>query len=81
LRKANQELKQFAQFASHDLKTPLATVANLCEEVLDEFGGEVPAEARQMIEAAHQAVFRMSATIDELLQGAVSAESNRAGAQ
>ena len=37
---ANNELRQFAQLTSHDLKTPLGTVANLCEEVLDEFGRE-----------------------------------------
>ena len=34
---ANSELRQFAQLTSHDLKTPLATMANLCDEALDEF--------------------------------------------
>lgn len=70
--KANTELKQFAQFTSHDLKTPLGTVANLCEEALDEFGGEMPAEARELIEAARRTVFRMSSTIDELLSASVA---------
>ena len=36
--KTNSELRGFAELASHDLKTPLATVANLCDEALDEFG-------------------------------------------
>jgi signal transduction histidine kinase len=65
--KLNNELRQFAQFTSHDLKTPLATVANLCEEVLDEFGAQIPPEARDMIASAQRTVYRMSTTIDELL--------------
>ena len=69
---SNAELRQFAQFTSHDLKTPLATVANLCDEVLDEFGNEIPAEAQRLIEAARQRAFRMSATIDELLKSTIS---------
>ena len=67
---ANSELRQFAQFTSHDLKTPLATVANLCDEALDEFGAEMPEEARNLISAARNRTFRMSSTIDELLQSA-----------
>src|SRR5690606_3831382 len=61
------ELRQFAQLASHDLKTPLATVANLCDEALDEFGEEMSAEAVNLIAKARERTFRMSATIDELL--------------
>ena len=64
---ANNELKQFAQLASHDLKTPLATVANLCEEAIDEFGDDMPEEARNLISRAVQRIYRMSTTIDELL--------------
>lgn len=73
--KANQELRQFAHLTTHDLKTPLATVANLCEETLDEFGRELPEEARKMIDSARQRVFRMSAMIDELLATALATES------
>jgi signal transduction histidine kinase len=64
---ANAELRQFAHLTSHDLKTPLATVANLCDETLDEFRGDMPDEAAKLIEAARNRIFRMSATIDELL--------------
>ena len=70
--KANTELRQFAELASHDLKTPLATVANLCDEVLDEFGEQIPAEAQKMISAARSRTFRMSTMIDELLEAAVA---------
>jgi signal transduction histidine kinase len=72
--KANVELKQFAQLASHDLKTPLATVANLCDEALDEFGTQMPEGARDLVEAARQRTFRMSRMIDELLAFSASPE-------
>lgn len=78
--KANEELRQFAQITSHDLKTPLATVANLCEEALDEFGEQIPREAGELIESAKNRAYRMSATIDELLASAIQSaesESNR----
>jgi signal transduction histidine kinase len=70
--RANAELRQFAQLASHDLKTPLATVANLCEEALDEFRSEMPAEACELIERAKQRSYRMSRMIDELLDATLT---------
>jgi signal transduction histidine kinase len=76
--KANVELKHFAHLASHDLKTPLATVANLCDEALDEFGEAMPRGARQLIEAALARTFRMSQMIDDLLTSHVSAPETEA---
>jgi signal transduction histidine kinase len=70
--RANTELRQFAQLTSHDLKTPLATMANLCDEVLDEFGGQIPGEAAGLIKTARDRAFRMSKTIDELLSSTMS---------
>ena len=64
---ANTELRQFAQLTSHDLKTPLATMANLCEEVLDEFGEQIPKEARELIESARRKAFHMGEMIEALL--------------
>lgn len=78
--RANTELRQFAQLTSHDLKTPLATVANLCEEVLDEFGTQIPQPAREMIDTARQRIFRMSTLIDELLASAVTVQETEANA-
>ena len=68
LAKSNVELKEFADLASHDLKTPLATVASLCEEFLDEFGPQVPAEGRGLIEAARSKTLKLGRMIDELLE-------------
>ncbi|MCH7685190.1 MAG: hypothetical protein IH899_00665 [Planctomycetes bacterium] len=69
---ANFELRQFAHLTSHDLKTPLATVANLCDEALDEFGDQMPAGARDLIDAARQQAYRMGTTIDELLHAVIT---------
>ena len=63
LAQSNAELKEFADLASHDLKTPLATVANLCEEFLDEFGPQVPAEGRGLIEAARSKTLKLGRMI------------------
>ena len=75
--RANTELRQFAQFTSHDLKTPLATMANLCDEALDEFGQQMPAEAAQLVESARNRAFRMSQMIDELLTSTMSLHADQ----
>ena len=79
--RANTELRQFAQLTSHDLKTPLATVANLCDEALDEFGSDMPAGATELVEAAKQRTYRMSAMIDELLELSASVEDFEANVE
>ena len=45
LAQSNAEVKEFAHLASHDLKTPLATVANLCE---GKYSVNPPASARRV---------------------------------
>ncbi len=79
--RANIELKHFAQLASHDLKTPLATVANLCDEALDEFGEQMPVEARNLVEAAKKRTFRMSTMIDELLASQLAPEGSETNSE
>lgn len=73
--KSTLDLRQFAQLTSHDLKTPLATVANLCDEALDEFGDQMPEEARKLIAKAQQRTYQTSQMIDELLQSTLNYQS------
>ena len=75
--RANTELRQFAQLTSHDLKTPLATMANLCDETLDEFGRQMPQEAVKLVESARNRAFRMSTMIDELLSSTISLHADQ----
>jgi len=70
--KANHDLRQFARLTTHDLKTPLATLANLCDEAVDEFGQQMPPEARELVDTARQQAFRMGQMIDELLGEAIA---------
>jgi len=72
--RANNQLRQFARLASHDLKTPLGTVANLCDEVLDEFHEDLPEESVGLIQSARRTAFRMSNTIDELLSSTLETD-------
>lgn len=65
--RTNTELKQFAQLASHDLKTPLATVSNICEEILDEYKDEMPGDSAELVSVARQTVLNMNGAINELL--------------
>lgn len=74
---ANRELRSFAELTSHDLKTPLATVANLCEEVVDEFGTQIPNGAKELIEKARHRTYRMSTMIDELLSASLHAATEK----
>ncbi len=78
LYRANNDLRQFAQLTSHDLKTPLATMANLCDEALDEFRDQMPDEAARLIEATRKRAFSMSQTIDELLSSTMSLHTEQA---
>lgn len=64
---SNTELREFARLASHDLKTPLATIAGLCEEFLDEFGPGTPEAGRELIRQARARTLQMRGMIDELL--------------
>lgn len=74
---ANNELRHFASLASHDLKTPLATMANYCEEALDEYQDELPQGARELIQAARDRSWRMGNMIDELLSNANRPEADQ----
>ena len=67
LARSNAELKEFALLVTHDLKTPLGTVAALCEEFLDEFGEQVPAAGRELIEAARSQTMKTSHMVEDLL--------------
>lgn len=75
LSRANTDLRRFAQLTSHDLKTPIATVANLCDEALDEFGEQMPDGACELIASAQKRAFSMGHLVDELLTTSVGPES------
>jgi PAS domain S-box-containing protein len=68
LEMSNRELDQFAYVASHDLKAPLRGIANLSQWIEEDFGVEVPQEAREHLELLRGRVHRMEGLIDGILR-------------
>lgn len=72
LRERNAELSQFTQVVSHDLKAPLRGVASLSEwikeDLLEQFGEQLPDEISKNLQSLQVRVMRMGALIDGLLK-------------
>ena len=67
LQERNEELDNFVHVASHDLKAPLRSIANLSEWIEDDLGSEIPADSQKQFQLLRQRVNRMDALIDGLL--------------
>lgn len=65
---SNAELERFASVASHDLRSPLATVRSWLDLVLERYGGELPGDAIDWLQRAHHNTDRLLETVDALLQ-------------
>ena len=68
LHKRNEELDQFAYFASHDLKAPLRAIANLSQWLEDDLCGNLPPENQHQLELLRGRVDRMENLINGLLE-------------
>ncbi len=65
---ANRELESFSYSVSHDLRAPLRSISGFSTALDEDFGSELPAEARRYLERIHAGAGRMAQLIDDLLQ-------------
>ena len=67
LRRSNQDLEQFAFFASHDLKEPLRKISIYTEFLRSGYRGRLDAEADRLIDSILSACGRMRELIAKIL--------------
>jgi len=67
LEAANKELEAFSYSVSHDLRAPLRAVNGFAGMVIEEFGLQVPAEAKRYLERIRHNSLSMGQLIDDLL--------------
>ncbi|HJQ15356.1 MAG TPA: PAS domain S-box protein [Anaerolineales bacterium] len=67
LEAANKELEAFSYSVSHDLRAPLRSIDGFSQVVLEDYGDQLPADARSHLERVRASAQRMAVLIDDLL--------------
>ncbi len=67
LEAANKELEAFSYSVSHDLRAPLRAVSGFSQIVLEDFGPQLPKEAKEHLQTICDGAQRMGLLIDDLL--------------
>jgi PAS domain S-box-containing protein len=67
LERSNQDLEQFAYSVSHDLQSPLRTVASYCQLLQKRYAGQFDPEADEFLTGAIEGARRMRRLLDDLL--------------
>ena len=67
LRRANQDLEQFAYSASHDLQEPLRSVKIFSELTLERYGPKLDGQGQEFLHHVHDGASRMEMLLRDLL--------------
>jgi PAS domain S-box-containing protein len=68
LQHSNNDLRQFAHVASHDLKEPVRKIQTFNNRALEEFDGELPPRVKTYLEKIASSADRMVSMIDGVLR-------------
>ncbi|MGA2322662.1 MAG: ATP-binding protein [Sedimentisphaerales bacterium] len=68
LEDVNQELKDFAYIASHDLKAPLRAIKTLADWISTDYADKIDQDGQEQLKLLRQRVDRMHNLIDGILQ-------------
>ncbi|HET6332525.1 MAG TPA: PAS domain S-box protein, partial [Polyangiales bacterium] len=67
LEEANKELEAFSYSVSHDLRAPLRTLDGFSQALIEDYGPQLPAEAKRYLQTIRAGAQRMATLIDDLL--------------
>jgi PAS domain S-box-containing protein len=68
LERSNQELRDFAHVAAHDLKAPLRGIATLAEWISQDYADKIDAQGQENLKLLRQRVERMTLLINGILR-------------
>jgi len=64
---ANADLETFSYSVAHDLRSPIRQIAGFSKILLEEYGPQLPDEARRYLEKVGQGAQQMGCLVDDLL--------------
>ena len=67
LQRSNDDLRQFAHVASHDLKEPVRKISTFCSRLIEEYADSLPENAKMYLERINSSTVRMYSMIEGVL--------------
>lgn len=59
--------QQYAKLAGHEIRGGLNAVANVCEEVVEDFGDQIPENVGTILRSAHERLWQLAKVVDGIL--------------